>query len=177
VSWIPDTQGAKTISAMVRDTRFVDVWSQNVMVNSAFTALQSWRIAHFGSHSNLGNAADDADPDGDLLPNIIEWIIATDPEVSEAHLRPTVSAQTSDIVCTFTRNDEAEDISTLTFQWSGDLTIWNDVMLPATSAGPDAQGVRVNVVENGTSPDTITVSLPKANGPDGRLFTRLKGTQ
>ncbi|WP_146850903.1 Ig-like domain-containing protein [Brevifollis gellanilyticus] len=177
VSWTPDTQGAKTISAMVRDTRFVDVWSQNVIVNSAFTVLQSWRIEHFGSHSNLGNAADDADPDGDLLPNIIEWIIATDPEVSEAHLHPTINAQTSDVVCTFTRNDEAEGSSTLTFQWSGDLTIWNDVMLPAASAGPDGQGVRVNVVENGTSPDTITVSLPKSNGPDGRLFTRLKGGQ
>jgi hypothetical protein len=34
----------------------------------------------------------------------------------------------------------------------------------------------VNVVENGTSPDTITVSVPKSNSPDGRLFTRLKGT-
>jgi len=175
VDWTPDGSGAKTLSARVRDIRFVDVWTPNLVVNSQFTPLQSWRVAHFGSHSNIGNAADDADPDQDLLPNLIEWLLASDPEAKEAHLRPLFVANSTDYVCTFTRDDNAEAAGSLLFQWSEDLSTWHDVVIPTASTGPDAQGIRVNVVENATSPDAITILVPKTLLPSGRIFTKIHG--
>lgn len=45
-----------------------------------YTPLELWRLANFATTSNSGNAADDADPDGDGASNISEFIAATDPD-------------------------------------------------------------------------------------------------
>ena len=37
------------------------------------SGLQSWRMTHFGSSAGTGDAADDADPDGDGLANLFEY--------------------------------------------------------------------------------------------------------
>ncbi len=42
-------------------------------------ALAAWRQTYFGTSINAGNAADDADPDGDGLPNLFEYAIGTIP--------------------------------------------------------------------------------------------------
>jgi hypothetical protein len=119
--------------------------------------------------------ANDADPDGDLLPNLIEWLLASDPEAREPDLRPVFTLQPGDAVFSLTRADDTESIGTLVFQWSTDLEIWNDLPLPAGSTSPDAQGIQITVTENGTSPDSISIMLPRARAPEGRLFTRLRG--
>jgi hypothetical protein len=46
---------------------------------TAYTALQSWRFTHFGTTSNSGAAADDADPDGDGWNNANEFAAGTGP--------------------------------------------------------------------------------------------------
>ncbi|MDB6173335.1 MAG: repeat-containing protein [Chthoniobacteraceae bacterium] len=38
------------------------------------TAQESWRAFHFGSTQNAGNAADLADPDGDGISNLVEYV-------------------------------------------------------------------------------------------------------
>lgn len=174
LDWTPSSAGPQTIAARVQDTRFVDVWAENVSVNAAFTALQNWRIAHFGSHSNLGNAADEADPDGDKIANLLEWVMGSDPEqqTASASLLPG----TTDAVITFTRDDSSEGHATFILQWSADLETWNDVPVTAASSGPNAHGVVIEVTENGTSPDSITVRIPRTNAVAGRLFTGLKAT-
>ena len=48
-------------------------------------------------------------------------------------------------------------------QWTTDLTIWNDV-------------VPVVVNENGALADDMTVTVPKSNAVNGKLFLRLKVT-
>lgn len=46
------------------------------------TPIQSWRNGYFSSTEPLGEAADDADPDGDGIPNLIEYATGTDPTVA-----------------------------------------------------------------------------------------------
>jgi hypothetical protein len=46
---------------------------------SLHTPLQSWRLTHFGTSTNSGNAADLADPDGDGIPNLLEFALGTNP--------------------------------------------------------------------------------------------------
>ena len=75
------------------------------------TALGTWRQTHFGSAANLGTAADNADPDGDQLVNILEYAFNTDPNVPNGS--PLVYALSGGhLTVTFTRPHPAPpDIS------------------------------------------------------------------
>ena len=46
---------------------------------TSYTAVQTWRLAHFGTTDASGSAADNADPDGDGLDNLQEFAAGTDP--------------------------------------------------------------------------------------------------
>ena len=74
---------------------------------NVLTAHEGWRQAWFGSTSAVGDAADDADPDGDGLNNLLEFAFGGNPLAGEAspirtgwesgrfhldYLRPTVSS-------------------------------------------------------------------------------------
>lgn len=41
--------------------------------------ISDWRFAHFGTYSNSGNAADDADPDYDGIANLVEYALELTP--------------------------------------------------------------------------------------------------
>jgi hypothetical protein len=46
---------------------------------SANTPVENWRLTYFGSTANSGNAGDLADPDGDGIPNLLEYALGTNP--------------------------------------------------------------------------------------------------
>jgi len=49
-------------------------------VQAALTPEQQWRLEHFGTTEDSGEAADDADPDGDHTPNWAERLLGLDPK-------------------------------------------------------------------------------------------------
>ncbi len=67
--------------------------SGNTVVLSAYqpalTALQSWRLANFGTSANTGTAADTADFDGDGAPNLLEYALGTTPTNAASASVPT----------------------------------------------------------------------------------------
>ena len=54
---------------------------------SGLSPLDSWRQTHFGTTANTGNAADNADPDGDGRRNIDEYAAGTNPNSSADFLK------------------------------------------------------------------------------------------
>ncbi len=48
----------------------------------SLAGLDSWRYQYFGTTNNTGNAADDADPEGDSNRNLLEFASGTSPSVS-----------------------------------------------------------------------------------------------
>jgi len=68
--------------------------STNLQPNyiTALTAFQSWQIQYFGSTNNP-DAAPNADPDGDGMNNLAEFLVGTNPTNSASVFRITAMAQ------------------------------------------------------------------------------------
>lgn len=108
------------------------------------SALQSWRLAHFGTIANAGNAADTADPDGDGCSNLLEYATGGDPNSAGAG-SVTVLGKTADgtrLTLTFTRI--ADSSLTYTVQATNDLTSWTEIW---SSTGTANTAGNVTVVD------------------------------
>lgn len=76
------TAGVFAIHPLNDNPKAFDLDSFSVLVvagDTTETPLESWRNSHFGTTVNEGSAADDADPDGDGRPNLLEYALGTDP--------------------------------------------------------------------------------------------------
>ncbi|AHF94351.1 hypothetical protein OPIT5_13020 [Opitutaceae bacterium TAV5] len=69
------------------------------------TSLETWRQDQFGTTDNAGEAADSADPDGDGLPNLLEYALGLDPLLSDSAGAVTIGKSTDSqrLALTFTR--------------------------------------------------------------------------
>jgi hypothetical protein len=127
----------------------------------------------FGLSGN--NAAPDADPDRDGLPNAAEYVFGGDPLAPSATARPTATIAGENMSFTFPRDDRSETSDVfLVVETSTDLVTWRGLQQPAFNIGivteSSTYGVTVN--ENRTAPDTITVAIPMET--DKAKFARLK---
>jgi lysophospholipase L1-like esterase len=109
---------------------------------TVWTAREAWRAAAFGSAaaSGTGSAADSADPDGDGLPNLLEYALDLDPlqpggVATQSALQLTGATPTLSL--TFNR---ARPDLTYVVEASNDLVSWN---LIATNPGTVGQSVTV----------------------------------
>ena len=121
-------------------------------------------IDNFTPNALLPDAASKlpgADPDSDGITNLMEFVLGGIPVVSSQSILPTLATVGSDLVLNYTRSDESASATTQLGQWSTDLTNWNGV-------------TPVLVNENGASPDEMTITVPKSNEVNGKMFLRLK---
>lgn len=113
-------------------------------------------------------AGENSDPDGDGIPNLVEYVLGSnavnDPNITS----PTCMVDGMNLIFTFTRSDLSEVDTTQSVEWSSDMIVWNEISIGAVTAGA------VEVEERGADNDRVTVTIPTTNALDGRLFTRLK---
>jgi len=76
-SFVP-TGGSRIITIMVTAPNGTTTKTYTVALHSA-TSLPGWRMQHFSTSSNTGNAADTADADQDGISNLLEWTCGTNP--------------------------------------------------------------------------------------------------
>ncbi len=110
-----------------------------------------------------------ADPDGDSIPNLLEYILGGQPTQPDPGSLPgvAVSRETRSGSLTFIRNASSTDDSILAYEYSCDLTNWTSVEIGPTSAPP---GVTLGTPDS-NGRQTITITLPST--PTKR-FVRLK---
>jgi len=138
-------------------------------------------------HGLSGDDADfDADPDGDGMSNGLEFVLGGEPNPANANansaaLLPTCSRNPAgDLVFTFHRKDDSESPTKLTFQWSTDLTFPSpaqEVSILSVSSTVDGVAVVVEEDTPDAATDTVTITVPAAKAPGGRLFCRLVAVQ
>ena len=121
------------------------------------SALELWRQTYFNTLFASANAADNADPDGDGVPNLLEYALGnTSPTDAAAVAAPLLGRAGGKLTITFTR--ARSDVGYLV-KGSSDLVNWTPI---PTLLGPVGQAV--------TIPDVVEIST--ANPP--RRFLRLE---
>lgn len=105
-------------------------------------------------------AAADADPDGDGLPNGVEFVLGGNP-MSGRSAPPIATTSGGNMAFTLPRADASEtpDV-TLTVESGTNLVTWPVVFNIGPNTGASSSGV--SVTENGTAPDTITVTISQS---------------
>ena len=138
------------------------------------TPYETWALT-FPALDTPAKRLATADPDNDGNVNLIEFLLNGNPGISDPAIAPDLDASGTNFVFTFNRRDDAEAGATLLFQYGTDLVGWTNAAIGATSGVVGS--ATITVVENGTSPDVITVTVPKSVAPGGKLFGRLSYTQ
>lgn len=152
--------GAPTWTSLGQNDAYVIKYSPNGALWQP-TALQSWRLAQFGTMANTGNSADSSDPDGDGLKNLPEYAlggIPTDANSAPAPSGSLPSAPGSALQLTFT--PQRADV-TYSVEASFGLASWTALTMPALTIGQSA---------------AVTDTVPVGSVLGGR-FLRLKVTQ
>jgi hypothetical protein len=113
----------------------------------------------------VGGVADD--PDGDGLPNVLEFVLGGDPgNASHAPLPSLAVEAGTTLAFTYVRQVEAASLFTLTVERSADLGVW-ETLVPGTG------GVSVTVVPPQDAFEQVTLRAP-LSGP--AVFYRLRVT-
>ena len=109
----PSAPGVHTLTGRIYDAlgNFSDV-TQNFTVNSP---SESWRLAWFGTATNIGNAADLAEPDKDGIANLLKYALSINPgsagNAALPRAQKSVYAEGSRLALVFTRDLTRNDIS------------------------------------------------------------------
>ncbi|MGJ8653863.1 MAG: carbohydrate-binding protein [Opitutaceae bacterium] len=97
------------------------VYSLIVTGATIYTELETWRLEHFGTSEGTGDYADGADFDKDGNTNLIEFALATDPNI--ANVAPiTFTDNVSTIDLFYDRNVDAMVDYDFQVKWNDDLT-------------------------------------------------------
>lgn len=108
------------------------------LTGSGWTSLQAWRNQYFQTINNAGNAADNADPDGDGLGNFLEFALGLNPKVFDAHGPLSLEVSPEGVVTvSFKRARPATEV-TYTVRVSTDLSAWGDYAVNPGTVGQDA---------------------------------------
>ena len=67
------------------------------------SGIAAWRVLHFGDGEAIGEAADDADPDGDGLNNMLEYALGGNPLAADPSILPRLNSESGRVALTFSR--------------------------------------------------------------------------
>lgn len=124
-------------------------------------------IAWLSGFRGIADKREGADPDGDGIPNLVEYVLHGHPGLTTPWIVPTHSSGGSDFVFNFNRIAASEGTTTQVFQYSTDMVHWSDVRITA----PVDAGVGIGPVD-GSGNQSVTVTVPK--GANTTMFGRLQ---
>lgn len=142
---------------------------QIVLGTQVSAAYGDWATANGLDGTNNGV---NQDPDHDGIPNLLEFILGGNPLAWSTDVLPTYQIGDDTFTAYFLRNTAATGNVTLVAQWTTDMSLWHDLPVGAESALDGS----VTVTPMTMQQDLITVTIPRSNEVNGKLFLRLKAT-
>ncbi|MCW1913256.1 hypothetical protein OJ996_06720 [Luteolibacter sp. GHJ8] len=107
-----------------------------VSTGSFRTALtrDAWRSAAFGSEASAEVSADDQDPDGDGISNLIEYAFGLDPNIGDPDDLPKPLTNSEEMILEFTHPEGQEDMI-YGVEWSPNMAPGSWASVPDTGSG------------------------------------------
>lgn len=125
--------------------------------------LDAWRLENFGTTSNTGQAANEADWDADGSSNFMEFAIGTDPK-SPTDPQIGIEKDGGMIHFTYQRSSDAmEEVN--------HIVEWSETLAPPW----DTQGVTEMILSEAGGIQHVKATLP--TGSSGKRFVRLRVTE
>jgi hypothetical protein len=147
------------------ELRFGDTFAA---VTPTLAPVELWRQQKFGSWQPTAASDDFADPEGDGIPNLLEYTFDSNPLVASPAALPQVGTTPTHLTFSFQRNLTATDL-TYTVEGSPDLATWTNVAVKI-GAGAWSTFDGAIVSDNGGSV-LVTDGAPITAG---RRFLRLR---
>jgi hypothetical protein len=97
--------------------------------------LEAWRLQHFGTAANTGDAANEADPDKDGLTNSVEFAFDLNPMDGGSNALPAFTLTDGVFTATFTTPGGREQVS-YGAEWSTGLQPGTWTAIPDTGTPP-----------------------------------------
>ena len=168
---IPLSVGSNTITVLVtaQDGTTTKTYTVGVTRASSTNFNEMNFTAWISRFPGISNSAVD-DPDHDGIPNLLEYVLNGDPTIASSAILPRVSKVNGNFVFRFNRVAGSILDVIQTFQYSSNLTTWQDISLNSSidvriSLGDaDANGVQ-----------SVSVTIPA--GSNTSMFGRLKANQ
>ena len=161
VRFAPTSAGAKSAVLHIVNNDGDESPFDITLTGTGLSPSQSWRKRHFNTTSNTGQAADEATPMHDGVPNLMKFATGMDP--SKTGRQPgTIQHSSASIVFTYNRSKAAlSDGVQFTVEWS-------DTLAPGSWS---ADGASFVVTDEGAT-EKIDVAIP--SGTSQRRFVRLR---
>jgi hypothetical protein len=141
--------------------------SSQVSVTPVAVGYEGW-LADYPSITGPTRAAD-ADPDGDGIPNGIEFLTGTSPaEASNAAPMSNTMDGSGNLVLQFKRVDAAKAYAVTVESATGIAGPWTSIAVPNIATSTPA----MTVIENGSAADDITVVIPHEG--QAKKFARIR---
>ncbi|MFN7563081.1 MAG: M6 family metalloprotease domain-containing protein [Prosthecobacter sp.] len=162
VTFAPASPGAKTASLMLTSNDTDETPFDIHLSGTGGIPITTWRQTHFGTTANTGNAADDADADGDGVLNLLEFATNGDPGASTGQPGEMAPVDNSGLIFfTYIRNKQAMAEITFQVEWTDDFAIpWSSI------------DVTESIMSDNGLVQTVTAMLP--SGTSGHRFVRLR---
>ena len=128
--------------------------------------MDSWRLANFGTASNTAAAADGADPDGDVIPNLAEYFLNLNPNAPNSGTTlPLVASANggANLTFTYTRLKSALSEVTYAVEWSDTLSSWSTSGVTEQILSDDGtlQQVQASILTNGAPRRFVHLKLTR----------------
>ncbi|HWB03718.1 MAG TPA: choice-of-anchor D domain-containing protein [Verrucomicrobiales bacterium] len=99
--------------------------------------LEAWRLAHFGTADNTGDAANDADPDKDGLTNFVEFAFDLNPMNAGSSTLPAFTLTGGGLTAVFTAPEGRDAIVRYRAAWSASLAAGTWTPMPDLGMAPN----------------------------------------
>lgn len=125
------------------------------------------------------NAGSYADPDGDGVENILEFVLGGQPnpaapDSNSRSLLPVSRVNNSgDMVFSFRRRLDSVGQVVLSFQWSSSLIFSPSDTISIGAGGGSSDGLTVAMAPYDATHETVTITVPSSKAVGGKIFARL----
>ena len=157
-SWEQYTQTIEVPASTTHALLYVISGAQSVIAFDQITATEQVSVndfANWAANNGLtgSDAAFDADPDGDGIPNGLESFLGTSPDSRSVGMS-NISKISNGVSMQHSKNADVSTDVSASYEWSTDLSSWN-----ASGASADGTTVTIDTVDSdGTTTATATVT-------------------